>query len=292
MKPSIPTYHPHHPHTPSPMPSAPRLPAPAAALALTLGLALLATGCATKHQRPSPSAPAPSGKNPVAATTHATPSDPSDWDTPQAPPIHDPIEPVNRGIHWFNHGLYTVIVKPVAKTYQFVLPQYLRDRIHCAYENIEFPVRFTNHLLQARFDRSGLELARFATNTTLGVGGLYRISDRFPALKNLPEPDTSTTLTKYGIPHGAYIVLPVLGPTSTRDIFGIAGDAALNPVSWASFIFGGAAWTVAITAPNTVRQFPDRMDQYDAVTKDAPDPYVALRTGYLQFRHSLHLRTK
>lgn len=207
------------------------------------------------------------------------------------PSVADPIEPVNRGLFWFNHQLYNFVVRPVSKVYTTVLPKPVRRAVHNVYENVEYPVRVTNHLLQGEFRNADLETRKFAVNTVGGVGGILKVSDRYPSLAGVPRADTGQTLGKWGIGHGPYIVLPVLGPRSTRDTVGLVGDAALNPVTWIPIAGAGPAIAVSISTPNTVRNTQNRLDIYDAAIRDAIDPYVAIRSGYIQSREQVVRRS-
>ena len=247
-------------------------------------LALLLAGCATRRAE-EPATAASSGKSTLAAQPASGPvGEDDDWDDVAEVKVHDPIEPANRGIFWFNHQLYTYVAKPFATAYEFVLPDLVRRGIRNAYENVRFPVRFVNHTLQGRLDRTAKETGRFLVNTTAGVGGVMKPADKIPALADVPKADTGQTLGKWGIPHGPYLVVPVLGPTTSRDLVGTAGDTALNPVAWLGLIFGGAGWTTAVSAPSGAHGLPDQMDRYDMATKDALDPYISTRTGYMQNR--------
>jgi ABC-type transporter lipoprotein component MlaA len=143
-----------------------------------------------------------------------------------------------------------------------------------------------NHTLQGRLDRTAKETGRFLVNTTAGVGGIMKPADKIPALADIPKVDTGQTFGKWGVPHGPYLVFPVLGPTSSRDLVGTAGDTVLNPVAWLGLLFGGAAWTTAVSAPSGAHGVPDQMDRYDMATKDALDPYISARTGYMQNREA------
>ena len=198
--------------------------------------------------------------------------------------IADPAEPVNRGTFWLNHQLYTYILRPVSKAYEFVLPSPARKAIHNVFDNVEYPVRVVNHALQFEFKRADLETRKFVVNSVAGVGGILRVSDRIPDLANIPPADTGQTLAKWGIGHGAYVVLPVLGPRSVRDTVGMAGDYALNPVSWLAY--GGVAGvtTLAVSGPSAARNMNERINLYDAATQNAIDPYIAVRSGYIQYR--------
>ena len=201
--------------------------------------------------------------------------------------IADPLEPLNRATFWINDGLYAVVFRPITKGYEKVIPKPVRTGIHNAFENVRFPVRFVNDALQGNFRRAGQETGQFFVNSLLGVGGIGRPSDHIPALADVPEGDTGQTFAKWGIGHGVYIVLPLLGPSSLRDTVGLAGDYALNPVNWVSFVYGGYAWTVAIPSTNSLRVTHEQLGVYDSATKNALDRYLAIRSSYIQYRQEV-----
>ena len=207
-----------------------------------------------------------------------------DLDEYSAGSIFDPLQPLNRVTFWVNHQLYTFVLRPVSKTYEKVLPKPVRTCVSNVFDNVRFPVRFVNDTLQAEFPRAGQETGRFVVNSTLGVGGLFRPSDKFPALADVPAADTGQTLAKWGIDHGFYLVLPVIGPTSVRDGVGLAGDVALNPLTWVGIFYGALAWTLPVSVADGVRSMPDRFGTYDAATQNALDRYLALRSAYVQHR--------
>jgi phospholipid-binding lipoprotein MlaA len=206
--------------------------------------------------------------------------------------IADPIQPVNRKVFWFNHQLYRYILKPVSRAYDTVLPQPVRTGIYNVFDNLEYPDRLVNNLLQARFDRAGQETGKFVVNTVAGVGGIFKVSDRIPVLSGVPRTDTGLTFAQWGIDPGVYIVWPVIGPKSLRDTVGFAGDYALSPLTWSFYIFPGAAWTVAVTAPDSTRTLNGRMSAYDAATEHSIDPYLALRSSYIQNRQQAAKRNE
>lgn len=247
---------------------------------------LVISGCAGKIHETPPQAAAATGKG---GSGKDVVSDDL-WDEEADVKVSDPFERFNRAMFSFNHGLYVAVIRPVSKTYEFIFPELLRRGIHNAYENVRFPVRLVNHSLQGKFGRAARETEKFLVNTTLGVGGLMTPSDKFPALAEVPAADTGQTFAKWGVSSGPYLVLPLLGPSGIRDGVGAAGDAALNPVSWAAFIFGGAVWTVAVSAPDSAHRWPGQMDQYDTITKDSFDRYIAARTAYIQYRREVMKR--
>ena len=198
--------------------------------------------------------------------------------------IADPAEKLNRGTFWLNHQIYNYVLRPFSKAYEFVLPAPARTAIHNVFDNVEYPVRVVNHTLQLEFKRADLETRKFLLNSVAGVGGILRVSDRIPELASIPPADTGQTFAKWGIDHGAYVVLPVLGPRSLRDTVGMAGDYALNPVSWLTYGGIGGATALAVTGPGAARNVHSRMKVYDAATENAIDPYLAVRSGYIQYR--------
>jgi phospholipid-binding lipoprotein MlaA len=235
------------------------------------------------------------GSETDAATCRKKASAPADDDFDEyasTASIADPIQPVNRRVFWFNHQLYRYILKPVSRAYDTVLPQPVRTGIYNVFDNLEYPDRLVNNLLQARFDRAGQETGKFVVNTVAGVGGIFKVSDRIPVLSGVPRTDTGLTFAQWGIDPGVYIVWPVIGPKSLRDTVGFAGDYALSPLTWSFYIFPGAAWTVAVTAPDSTRTLNGRMSAYDAATEHSIDPYLALRSSYIQNRQQAAKRNE
>lgn len=247
--------------------------------ALLLGASVLPfTGCSTAAK-----------KQPPAAAAAVGPSDgksvrTDDLNEYAASSIADPIEPVNRATFWLNHQIYRFVLRPVSKTYEFILPKPVRIGVCNVFENVEFPVRFVNNVLQGNLPRAGQETGRFVVNSVAGVGGLIRVSDRIPALANVPPGETGQTFAKWGIGHGIYLVLPVIGPSSLRDGVGLAGDYALNPITWLGIIYGHWAWTIPVSVTDTIAFMPDKFDQYDVATENAVDPYLAVRSAWVQYR--------
>ena len=204
--------------------------------------------------------------------------------------VADPLERLNRATFWLNDGVYTIVLRPVSKVYETVFPKPVRKGIDNAFENVKFPIRLVNNALQGNFRRAEQEIGKFLANTIIGFGGIVRQSDRIPWLADVPAADTGQTFAKWGIDHGVYIVLPVLGPSSLRDTVGLAGDYVLNPVNWVTILYGGYAWTIAFPSANTVRTLPDQLGRYDSATKHALDRYLAARSAYIQYRREVALK--
>jgi phospholipid-binding lipoprotein MlaA len=256
---------------------------------LVVSLVPFWTSCTSiSRKRPDPSISAATRDNKVkGVSVNAEEHDLDEYNTTS---VADPLEPLNRATFWLNDGVYTIVLRPISKVYEKVLPKPVRKGIDNAFENVKFPVRLVNNALQGNFKRAGQETGKFLVNTVIGFGGIVRQSDRFPSLADVPAADTGQTFAKWGIGHGAYIVLPLLGPNSLRDTVGLAGDYVLNPVNWATILYGGHAWTIAIPSTNTLRALPDELGKYDSATKNALDRYLAARSSYIQYRHEAALK--
>jgi phospholipid-binding lipoprotein MlaA len=203
--------------------------------------------------------------------------------------VSDPLEPVNRAIFKFNDGLYAYVLKPVSKGYTKIVPSPARYGIRNFFDNIRFPIRFVNSALQGKFGRAGRETEKFFVNTIAGIGGLIRISDQVPSLADIPREDTGQTFGVWGIGKGPYLVLPVFGPGTVRDTVGFVGDYYLNPLNWnLRENVDGYTWEIqtAVTVTDGVSSLPGILYTYDSVRKDALDPYIAVRSAYIQYREA------
>ncbi len=232
---------------------------------------------------PSP-APAPITVRPATPVPPAVAGEPEEADEYATAAASDPLEGLNRAVFRFNDGLYTVLLRPVSKGYQTVVPGPVRTGVGHAFDNVRYPVRLVNCVLQGKFQRAGQETGKFLVNTVGGAGGLFKVSDKIPALADVPAEDTGQTFAAWGIPHGAYLVLPVLGPSSVRDGVGSGVDYALNPVNWGIFWDAGGSWMDIPPAVNTVQSLPGELETYDLAIGNSVDPYLSARSSYLQNR--------
>jgi len=199
--------------------------------------------------------------------------------------IKDPIQSYNRAIFVFNDKAYYYFFKPVYRGYRKVVPEKARVSIRNFYTNIKTPVRLFNCLFQGKFKKAGTEGLRFLINSTVGVGGLFDPAKSQFHLKRHDE-DTGQTLAKHKVKSGIYIVWPFLGPSTVRDTAGLAGDAALNPVTWVTYFFLAPIEGFGINAHDTVNDTSlEAGDTYEKITKPAVDPYIALLDAYIQNRN-------
>ena len=138
------------------------------------------------------------------------------------------FEGVSRGIHKFNMGLDNALFKPIAKGYRS-LPVPIRVGTSNAVENLRLLLTFSNNVLQGNWDRAGNTAGRFAINSTVGILGFLDPAAKMGFEKKSRE-DFGQTLAIWGSGSGCYFVLPVLGPTTTRDAVGLVGNTFLDPV--------------------------------------------------------------
>jgi phospholipid-binding lipoprotein MlaA len=164
--------------------------------------------------------------------------------------VYDPIEGFNRGAYRFNYYFDKYLFLPIVSVYQFILPDYAERRVSNFVDNVFEFNNFTNNLLQLKFKETGITLSRFVVNTTVGIAGLWDPATKW-GMHRQPE-DFGQTLGHYGVGHGPYIVLPVLGPSNLRDTTGLITDAVVFSVA------GPPAWvddddtTMAFTAVSAV----------------------------------------
>jgi len=196
--------------------------------------------------------------------------------------VADPLSPWNRAMFHFNDKLYFWAVKPVARGYKAIAPDFIRTGAKNFFRNITTPIRLVNCMLQAKGKAAAVEFSRFVVNTTIGVLGFGSPADKYPKLAPPDSEDLGQTLGNYGLGNGFYLVWPILGPSTLRDSIGRAGDFFLDPVSYVE----PAEASVGIRAFDTVNNTSFHIGDYETLKKSAIDPYTALRDIYLQVREN------
>jgi phospholipid-binding lipoprotein MlaA len=194
--------------------------------------------------------------------------------------VHDPIEPINRAVFWFNDKLYFYLFKPIARGLR-VLPENVRVSADNFFDNLSAPLRFFNNVLQLQFDDAGDELARFIFNSTFGVAGLFDIAKEEGGIVRRDE-DFGQTLGRYGVGSGFYLVLPVFGPSNVRDAAGRVGDYFLSPLTYAL----DSEERIAVTAVEKENALSLDKETYEGIKRDALDPYLFIRDAYAQRREA------
>ncbi len=216
---------------------------------------------------------------PAAALAQTTALAPAESPPAAGGPNPDPWEPANRGFYKLNKGLDRAVVRPGASFYHHAITHPVREGVHNVLYNLGEPVTFVNNVLQVRPDRAGKTALRFVVNTTVGIGGVFDVT----GASGLPRQPSgfAETLTRYGAPQGPYVFLPLLGPSSVRDLTGRVVDVVTDPFTWINY--GGRP---AVQAARGVLGGVDQRDRLDPALKDvnrtATDPYATLRSAFLQ----------
>ncbi len=191
----------------------------------------------------------------------------------------DPLEPVNRAVYRFNDHLDRAVLKPLAKGYRAVTPASVDRGVTNFFSNLQDVDSALNNALQLKMERAGSDVGRVLVNTTVGVLGLVDVAT------NLDMPkygeDFGQTFGVWGMPPGPYIVLPVLGPSSTRDAVGLVGDWSADPVFYVT------PWE-AQTGLRVIRAVDQRADLLTAskLIEESLDPYAFTKDSYLQKRRN------
>ena len=274
-----------------------------------LGVAtMLATGCAGKTGTAQPPglsdvrqvadqtpAPAPSAR---PETPSDEPLDPFAEAYGDAGDEYDPWEPVNANIFAFNLKVDRYVLKPVAKGYDFILPDVVQVGISNIFSNLRFAPRFLNNVFQGKLKGAGIEVGRFLINSTVGLAGFFDLATKIDLVT--PEEDFGQTLGFYGVKPGPYVVLPFLPPFTARDFVGFVGDVFLNPINWLvlpvievdgvpSVIDHEDRMTTSIIQTGSrvgeiVNERSRNLQKYQGVEEATLDLYTAVRNAYLQKR--------
>ncbi|MGB7242729.1 MAG: VacJ family lipoprotein [Sulfitobacter sp.] len=205
----------------------------------------------------------------------------SNSDVTRAQGIHDPFEAGNRKVHGFNKGLDKEIIRPVAYGYAAVVPFEIRSVIGNFAENLSMPSVVVNSLLQGDLRGAGLSTVRFLFNSTIGIGGLVDAATEFKIDEH--QTDFGETLAVWGVKEGAYLELPLIGPSTQRAAAGKVVDLFTNPLSYQlnspEKYYGLRA--SAMTRLSDRARFGDTID---SVLYESADSYAQSRLIYLQNR--------
>jgi phospholipid-binding lipoprotein MlaA len=199
----------------------------------------------------------------------------------QTPTPGDPLEGLNRTVFKFNDTVDAYALKPVAKGYQWVVPQPVRSSVTNFFSNVGDVYIAANELLQLKIADGVGDVMRVVINTVFGVGGLFDVA----TLAKLPKhsSDFGITLGHYGVPSGPYLVLPLLGPSTVRDTAGLAVDYYGNPLSYVQP--SSVSW--ALYGVNLVNTRANLLTTVDVLSGAAIDKYSFIRNAYLQRRRFL-----
>jgi len=201
--------------------------------------------------------------------------------------VKDCFEGLNRATFKLNQSLDKVIFKPLAKGYK-IIPSPIRSGVSNSLDNLSSLVTIPNNILQGEFKEAGVNTGRFVVNTTLGVLGIFDVASGLGFVEYVKE-DYGQSLGTMGVGPGCYVVLPVLGPSTTRDVVGQLTN-----------VVGGDAW-YNVTVRNDTQHFKDsdyyisrggsgidfrakNLSAIDNLEKNSVDFYASVKSLYLQDR--------
>ena len=194
--------------------------------------------------------------------------------------INHDYEKTNRTIHNFNDAIDQNFLKPTSKVYG-ILPNFIETGISNTISNINEPSNFLNYLSQGNIPNGAYSLSRFLVNSTIGLIGLFDVASNIGLKKN--NTDFGKTLKTWGVGEGQFLVVPFLGPRTSRHFFGTIVDIALNPVRYAL----KDEDTIVSFSPSIIYALSERSrngDTIDNLRETSIDYYSTLRSIYLQSR--------
>lgn len=197
------------------------------------------------------------------------------------PEVNDPYENTNRAIWKFNRVVDKAVTRPVSTVYRTLIPEQPRKGISNVYRNLSEPWSFVNNILQGDLSDAGTTLGRFLINTTLGLGGLFKVSDKM-GIKYQSE-DFGQTLAVWGVNEGPYLVLPFLGPSNGRDALGTVGDFVAEPVNIGIDQLDEKGLLLAKLSLGVIEARARLHSTIEGLYKEN-DPYVFARSAYRQQR--------
>ncbi len=193
----------------------------------------------------------------------------------------DPWENWNRKVFNFNEDVDRAVLKPVATAYTEVVPQVIRRGVGNFYNNFSDAWSAINNLLQGKFQTGFEDITRVSTNTLFGLFGVLDVASEL-GLEHHYE-DFGQTMGRYGVGAGAYMVLPILGPSTVRDAVAIPLDRLATPPAF----FEGTGTQVGLTVLQIINTRSSLLGATRVIDDIALDKYTFVRDAYLQRRRSL-----
>ena len=198
------------------------------------------------------------------------------------PDPRDPLEPFNRKLYAFNEGVDKAVLKPVAKGYVAVVPQLVRRGVTNVFNNLGVIVTTFNDALQLKGSKVPVDFARFTTNMIFGLGGLIDVATELK-IENRNE-DFGQTLGYWGLASGPYLILPLFGPSSTRDASGRVVDFVASPFFYWN---PDPAIRWGVFALDIIDSRANLLEVEKFLDTASIDRYSFLRDAYLQRREYL-----
>jgi phospholipid-binding lipoprotein MlaA len=193
----------------------------------------------------------------------------------------DPLEPFNRAMFGFNDAADVAVVKPVAKAYRAVVPGIVRTGVSNFFSNLDDVWISVNDVLQGKFQQGVEDFGRVLFNSTFGIAGIFDFASDVGMQKH--NEDFGQTLGSWGFGSGAYLVLPILGPSTIRDGFGLLLDTRADLV----FQIDGVPVHNSLYATRAISNRANLLDASSVIDSAALDKYSFVRDAWLQRRRNL-----
>lgn len=198
-------------------------------------------------------------------------------DTSSKRQVREPFKKWNHSVFKFNRTMDHFLFSPINQMYTHAVPCKMQYSIHNFLRNLREPLNLINALLQLNPQKVANTIGRMLVNTTWGIGGLGDVAG-YAGLAYKEESFGKSTLRSYGVRPGAYLILPILGPSSVRDTIGLLGDTALNPFS---YILTNKELTVE-TAALIVDENRQVLPMLKDIEEVALDEYATIKSLYMQ----------
>ncbi len=193
----------------------------------------------------------------------------------------DPWEQWNRKVFNFNEDLDVAVLKPVATAYSDVVPQPVRNGIGNFFGNAADAWSAINNVLQGKFELGIQDATRFGVNTVFGIFGVMDVATEM-GLDHQYE-DFGQTLGHWGVGAGAYMVLPLFGPSTVRETAAFPLERAVSP----ALVINDGGAQFGITVLQLVNTRASLLGASRVIEGIALDKYSFTRDAYLQRRRSL-----
>ena len=188
---------------------------------------------------------------------------------------YDPIEPINRAVYGFNKKVDFFALRPAAKIYSN-LPPPVQTATGNFLSHLGEPKNIANYALQGRADDAARAAARLVFNTFFGLGGMADVADKMGIAKK--STGFGDTIRTY-VGNGAYLVLPVFGPSSVSDAPGLVADAAASPAAYVE----SSAFRTGVGVSGAVSTRAEFL-QYEYLLEGTLDEYTYVRDVREEFR--------
>jgi phospholipid-binding lipoprotein MlaA len=200
---------------------------------------------------------------------------------PPGDSIVDADEAQNRAVHEFNVSLDRAVFGTASREFGAAVPEPIRQGIDNFASNLSHPSYVLNNILQLRLGQASQNTLRFIVNSTIGLGGIFDPATALGVAEQ--ETDFGETLYIYGLPEGDFVMLPILGPSTTRDTLGTVLNIAIDPLrnvlptTESRYVF-------VLEAADGLSDRAELGDSIDSVLYESADSYAQLRSIYLQNR--------